>query len=73
MSQENQLDPATKRFKDVFMDVLAEVESTNTEDNDKILEGLCLAFDDWIDYHQKMMVEMERLRFKLWNKLHTSN
>lgn len=69
MSEENQLDPVTERFKNIFMDVLAEVELDNQKENTKIVDGLVLAFDEWIDYHGGMAKELERLRIEFLRRI----
>ena len=53
---------STEFYKEMFSDILADVQSDDPQTSENILKGFYLAIEDWFEYHDKQAREYAALR-----------
>ena len=56
-------------YKELFSDILADVEADNSSIGENILKGFYLAIEDWFEYHDKQAREYAAIRKRVRSTL----
>jgi hypothetical protein len=60
---------STAFYKEMFSDILADVQSDEPQTSENILKGFCLAIEDWFEYHDKQAREYAAIRKRVRSTL----
>jgi len=60
---------STEFYKEMFSDILADVQSDEPQTSENILKGFYLAIEDWFEYHDKQAREYAAIRKRVRSTL----
>ena len=52
-------------YREMFADLIADVQHDNPEMGDKLVEAFKLSIADWREYHEAQIKELDRISTKL--------